>query len=59
MALTKDTTQNNTAYLYTLLASNEIYGVQQHCVWLQFCLACVDICIAQNIVSGYRIVPGN
>jgi hypothetical protein len=59
MTLTNDITQNNKVSRYILLASNELYSVQQHCVWLQFCVACKDLYIVQNTVSGYRIVSGN
>ena len=45
MALTNDITQNNTVSPYILLASNELHSEQQHCVWLQICVACKDLYI--------------
>ena len=59
MALRSDITQNNKVFHHILLASNELPSVQQHCVWLQFCVACKDLYIVQNTLSGYRIVSGN
>jgi len=34
--------------LFFLLASNEMYSEEQHCVWLQICVTCKDLYIVKN-----------